>query len=474
MAGICLITMEVIWAALVFALLAGANHPIPYGRAWLALEFIYLLAYFSSRLGISWQLKKSVRRVLVGIVLGFSLWFSLEVLLFWPRLVGPFTALGQLWTSFSDWTAIPVEFVLLLAILLLWRRAVTLARQPVYVDVVLGSFQWGVLMLFLFSLAPGLVDPQGSIGLELFIPFMFLGLFGMAAARIGDLSDLRGGRRLHFGRGWLLAIGLSVLGVVGVAFGFAQLLNGPLGALLYQLVVLILGVIGGLTLLLVMPLMSWLMEFVRRFSAGIDLTQFNRDMQGLLSQLQELAQKQKGGALDELIRMARASQPYMLVGILAALAAAILLAMGLRRVRRALRGLDQGETILSAGDLAQQLRDAARRRAQELLDALNKRLRLTQAARLIQAARIRWVYAQLMELCEKQDHPRPQADTPLEFLVKMERFFPQYPAELALITHAYLKVRYGELPESPQEVDEVLAAWERVKGAPGSLARKKA
>jgi len=34
-----------------------------------------------------------------------------------------------------------------------------------------------------------------------------------------------------------------------------------------------------------------------------------------------------------------------------------------------------------------------------------------------------------------------------------------------MITQAYLQVRYGELPESPQAVEDVMAAWERIEAA---------
>ena len=45
----------------------------------------------------------------------------------------------------------------------------------------------------------------------------------------------------------------------------------------------------------------------------------------------------------------------------------------------------------------------------------------------------------------------------------LERIFPASQAELATITHAYLRVRYGELPETRGQVDEVESAWELVR-----------
>ena len=59
--------------------------------------------------------------------------------------------------------------------------------------------------------------------------------------------------------------------------------------------------------------------------------------------------------------------------------------------------------------------------------------------------------------------PRSPSETPLEFMDNLEKIFPASQVELATITHAYLRVRYGELPETSGQVEEVEAAWELVR-----------
>ena len=61
--------------------------------------------------------------------------------------------------------------------------------------------------------------------------------------------------------------------------------------------------------------------------------------------------------------------------------------------------------------------------------------------------------------------------TPLEFVPQMEHLFPDCNSELVNITNAYLKVRYGELPETQHEVQAVLIAWNKVKKT-GNQVRK--
>jgi hypothetical protein len=82
---------------------------------------------------------------------------------------------------------------------------------------------------------------------------------------------------------------------------------------------------------------------------------------------------------------------------------------------------------------------------------------------MLAAARIRRVYSQLMDLGALLGKPRPPAFTPLEYLPRLDQLFPNHAVELRLMTGAYLKVRYGELPEYQEEVERVEAAWKVVQ-----------
>jgi hypothetical protein len=88
--------------------------------------------------------------------------------------------------------------------------------------------------------------------------------------------------------------------------------------------------------------------------------------------------------------------------------------------------------------------------------------RLRPARRILVAARIRRIYAQLLELSAELNRPRQPSKTPLEFLLDLGELFPKRNQDLELLTQAYVKVRYGELPETQSEMDELEAAWERV------------
>jgi hypothetical protein len=124
---------------------------------------------------------------------------------------------------------------------------------------------------------------------------------------------------------------------------------------------------------------------------------------------------------------------------------------------------EQGsEELPVSGNLADLLRAALRRSFSRMASRLENALRFRRTGDLLAAARIRRIYARLLNLSASLDHPRPAAFTPLEFLPGLEALFPGMQADLATITNAYLRVRYGELSETLQEVEAVESAWKRI------------
>jgi hypothetical protein len=114
------------------------------------------------------------------------------------------------------------------------------------------------------------------------------------------------------------------------------------------------------------------------------------------------------------------------------------------------------ESLLKRGEAAGLLKKAIR-------DAFGEwTSRLHPAQKKLIAARIRLIYAQLMDLCADLGHPRPLGRTPLEFQSEMGELFSNYPNDLDRITQAYIRVRYGEIPESEDEIQAVEDSWKRV------------
>ena len=56
----------------------------------------------------------------------------------------------------------------------------------------------------------------------------------------------------------------------------------------------------------------------------------------------------------------------------------------------------------------------------------------------------------------------------------MQELFIDKDSDLVLITEAYLRVRYGELPETKGEVNRIEEAWGRIREQAQTMKKRKA
>ncbi|VAW32194.1 hypothetical protein MNBD_CHLOROFLEXI01-1341 [hydrothermal vent metagenome] len=75
------------------------------------------------------------------------------------------------------------------------------------------------------------------------------------------------------------------------------------------------------------------------------------------------------------------------------------------------------------------------------------------------AVSIRRLYRKMLRAADGSGYPRLDAETPYEFLKTLRKTWPENGQETELITTAYVKIRYGELPETVQELEAIKAAW---------------
>jgi hypothetical protein len=75
------------------------------------------------------------------------------------------------------------------------------------------------------------------------------------------------------------------------------------------------------------------------------------------------------------------------------------------------------------------------------------------------AVSIRRIYRKMLRAADANGYPRLDAETPYEFLRTLAKVWPENRRETQLITTAYVKIRYGELPETEQELQEIKHAW---------------
>lgn len=82
------------------------------------------------------------------------------------------------------------------------------------------------------------------------------------------------------------------------------------------------------------------------------------------------------------------------------------------------------------------------------------------------AVSIRRIYRNMLIAAETNGYPRLETETPFEFLNTLAQAWPEYQKETQLITNAYVKIRYGELPETKEERQAIKDAWRTLEQSP--------
>jgi hypothetical protein len=283
----------------------------------------------------------------------------------------------------------------------------------------------------------------------------------MVTSRVSTLVRIRGGTVSPFDVRW---VG-SILAAAGVVTGLAALVSGMLSQQVERISQIFQIVVYGIVTFLILPIAYLLklgepaIEAVKGMvPTPTPAPQLPAGESGLdpnigTELLNELPGDDGGGSSLQII----------LIGLIFL----VLLILVLRianswQTRQEGGEQDERQSLLEGASLWDALINALRNRLFRTANDINAAARLRQKDRLRAAARIRRVYAELMNLCGDLGQPRPEPVTPLEFLPAAGQVFPNLNTDLELITRSYLRVRYGELPETHQEVELVETAWQRV------------
>ncbi len=467
-----MLLMELSWVVPWYRALTPATYAVSSGRAFLVLGGMALAAYLLIRFLNYIRLRPDLRQWVMLALLVASILLGLKLLLFPHESVDFWELVRRPLESFSDFTnLIPDEFLVSVVVLMAWWRGVGLARLKVGPIDVRSNFQLGFFMFLGFILINTLMTGE-SPGLFIYT-YLFGGLMAMGAARVSVLSELRGGGRNPFDRRWLGGILAATTGMLGLSALVVSLAVGE-DALFKGLSLLVWGVFILFVLLLATPLIL-LVIFVLQWIANNTGAIVSESLNNVIRNLQELVSNMAGLAenafeflerlglfrfLDWLLPILK---PFTLWIILALIAGIVILIVRLRMRIRLAAELDEDRQWIDRGGLLGLLAQALQDRLRELAENLAGMMNLGQRRRLRAAARIRRIYAELMDLSDELGQPRQAAQTPLEYLPTLEGLFPASHGDLRSITRAYLRVRYGELPETRQEVEAVEVAWRRVR-----------
>jgi hypothetical protein len=191
-----------------------------------------------------------------------------------------------------------------------------------------------------------------------------------------------------------------------------------------------------------------------------------------LTQLPEAKEQQT--AMDPTLqRVFQYGGPLATLLVVVAIAAAVIWFAMRQRERNSNDDHEEHESLWSGRALLTKLRAQLQNRLARLRRWADIAGRFG-ADGLLAALTIRRVYAQTVKLAASHGYPRPAASTPYEHLATLQLAFPGCQPDLTDITEAYVGVHYGELPERPQALTDIRAAFERVKATAAQKDKERA
>jgi hypothetical protein len=292
--------------------------------------------------------------------------------------------------------------------------------------------------------------------------FFFASLLGIALARVEEVGQQYGGSQSPFGLSWLMTLVVAALAVLLPAAGLALVLTGEN---LQLLLVPALQLLSFVLYYLVFGL-AWLMQIVLAvlmlfFRQGWVQT----TLEGLERFTSEDMPTLEQGEPTDLPFSPEQMATFKAVGvILGVLLLLVLAVISLRRLRAqaAAEPGEERESVWQEINLRRSLRDLlrdGRRRLGQIADGLGQ----SSLGRMFAALTIRRIYAHLSGLAAERGHPRAINQTPYEYQPTLDLAFPGCHQEVRRITEAYVAVHYGEVPERPEDLRAIRAAWGRVR-----------
>jgi preprotein translocase subunit Sec61beta len=407
-----------------------------------------VLSHYFSRLLHNFDWGAAAKRSAYAIWLITWLVLGMQVLYFSTHLISLKNFVTMV-LRFDDPTAVVEAFWTLFFTLIVNLRGISMARFAVTIREAIVNFRLSLILIIAYAIVFSHSIPDNF--LITFFVFMLFALLSMSFARIADLSSSHGGRLPGFGYQWGLGILLGSLIVTILSLVSTEIVSMKVAEFLGSGVTVLLQLLLGLIVLVSSPILLAVVagiQFILKLLAPnlapitdtINLDTGNE----LLNQFQE--QVSKSINVDP--------RSMIMLGILVIFVIIVLIQLRWNPLNRLLRG-EEG-SVQSVGNLK------ITSPLKNLFTAGFRRRRKASASSLLAAAQVRRIYAQLMELCYRLGKPRPRSATPLEFLPKMELIFPQNALGLALITQAYVKIRYGEYPETTEEIEDVMNAWEDI------------
>ena len=442
----------------------------PPGQVAMLFLLLMLVPCNISRLASALNLSVDRQRVILAIGLVVTVLLAWRNLLYEPASLIDLAWLGDLFGSFGrgsnpGWTrALAIFF----ALSVLWWRGIAMVGRPIDIWNAGLRFRGGILLVAVT--VAGIAAAQLPWSVTPFILlFIFASLVAIVLTRVEHLELSQSGQSFPISFSWILVVFTAAAAVAFVTGIVAAVVSGEavqelvgLLAPLWLALGFLATTVGATFSLLSVPIiivLSWIL--------GLFVGLFTPALEGVAENLQlELPQPVPLEPIEEL------SQTSFVFGqdirqVLATLALVfvllfVTLALG-RIYRLARRPKEMSRERLSPfDDLEIKKPGLGRRLAQRL--GLLRRWRT--------AASIRNIYRHMCNLSASRGYPRLSTETPYEYLNSLSKAWPAHSGATEKITEAYVQVRYGEIPESADELAGIRAALKELEEARPSEAKR--
>ena len=341
-----------------------------------------------------------------------------------------------------------------------WRGIMLVTREPSVIRLT-PQLRWGLLYLAPLAVWLATVRLDWTIAPFLLL-FVLAGLTAVSLTRVEEAEQEQQAYMAVATPQWLSAILLSSLLVIGLAATFAFTLSGlqfnGLGWLaVFAQPLRFAGNVISLTFLyLTVPiwrpierflnwLVTWWNEVWTRLLAEVPQ---NGDLGGPVGPERTLEAIERYEADASNLR-------WVGIAIVFSIIVFMLWYIG-RRYRQQRLAANLGQVTRT-----QRQQTAVRDNAPSFFDQLRQQWDKFRNRGTIRT--IRRIYAQMSRAAAISGYPRDEAQTAYEYLPSVIQVWPEHSADVRLITEAYVKIRYGTLPETKEEFEAILAAWRRLE-----------
>jgi len=449
--------MEAAWIATLLAFLdavvGAAGRPAAAWSLWL-----YPAAYAYVRIEdrmTAGPLRRLALRILMGAVAGLA---TLAVIV-WPSAFGVIGAgADQTWSvavaHLVGAGSAPVVLVVV-ACAFVMARGGLLAPRRIDGGGFLAGLQFGTVILLAVAFLHPLAGLPADTAIAGTLAFLGLGLYGLWLCR---WLDSKFAERVPGSIGWPILAAAVVGGIL------------LLGALWWS------GVDHGLIDWLLTPVF-WLGEMINQLLLWIGRLLPVYQPLGLESrpvavrpEMMPIDQPYKFGDVTRLIGQIMLALSLSLLGVLLVVRNLSDLLRWLSRRPRLARGIAREPSPFNLWDdlkdILAMLKEIARRLGRWLT-----RWRRTGTAEAPEVWAVRRIYAKVLARMAHHGWPRAEAQTPHEYLEALGGAVPHLRADLALITEAYVGVRYGAAIPPSDQLAAVRDGWRRVRRTKPSPAK---